>query len=286
LIRELLGVNYEEEIVRWSGRPDEDDWRFGFLSAEKQQQVRALQDKYRELERAAFGQRGGDPGEARARMAAVRAQREAELAQILGPDLQEYQLRNSPVARNMRENLAAFQPSEDEFRKIFELRKSFDEQFGFGRDGGDPALREQRQLAQQQLEAQMQQVLGPRYAEYQMSQDERYRDLYEFSQRNNLPQETAQSVYDMRRTAEELRRNLERDASLSPEQRTAALTALATETRTAVAGALGEKAFTDYQRRGGAWVDRLAQTEQRGQRGDRGGNGGPDRGNRFQRGRQ
>jgi hypothetical protein len=284
LIQELLGVDYEDEMARWSGRPDQDQWRFGFLSAEKQQQVQALQDKYRELERAAFGQGGGNPGEARARMLAVRAQREAELAQILGPqDFQEYQLRNSPVARNMRENLAAFQPSEDEFRKIFELRKSYDDQVGFGRDGGDPALREQRQLAQQQLDAQLQQVLGSRYAEYQMSQDERYRELYEFSQRNDLPQETAQSVYDMRRTAEEVRRDLERNTSLTPEQRGAALATLAAETRSAVAAAMGEKAFGDYQRRGGAWVNRLGQTEQRGQRG--GGNGGQDRGGgRFQRG--
>ena len=246
--------------------------------------MKALQDKYRDLERAAFGEGGGNNAEARAKLTALRAQREAEMAQILGPqDFQEYQLRNSWTARNMRDTLAAFQPSEEEFRKIFELRKAFDDQFSNTRDGGDAGVREQRRLAQQQLEEQIQATLGGRYATYQMSQDERYRELYEFAQRNSLPQETVQSVYDMRKTAEEMRRNLERDTTLAPEQRAAALTALANETRNALNSTMGEQAFKEYQRRGGNWVERLTQVEQRGQRG---GNNGNNNGGRFQRGRQ
>jgi hypothetical protein len=289
LIKELLGVDYESEVARWSGRPDEDEWRFGFLSADKQAQLQALQDKYRELERAAWGEgRDRNNPEARARLVALRAQREAEMAQILGPqDYQEYQLRNSPIARNMRENLAAFQPSEEEFRKIFELRKGLDDQFGAMRDGSDVGVREQRQLAQQQLDQQIQEALGSRYAAYEMSQDPRYRELHEFAERNSLPQETVQSVYDVRRTAEEMRRTLERDATLAPEQRVAALTALANETRNALNSTMGEQAFKEYQRRGGNWVERLAQVEQRGQRGGNNGNnigGGGGGGGRFQRG--
>src|SRR5688572_6199434 len=37
LIKELLGVDYETAIARWSGRPDDEAYRYGFLSAEKQQ---------------------------------------------------------------------------------------------------------------------------------------------------------------------------------------------------------------------------------------------------------
>jgi hypothetical protein len=284
LVRELLGVDYESEMARWSGRPDEDDMRLGFLSADKQAQLKALQDKYRDLERAARGEGGNSP-EARARLTALRAQREAEMAQILGPqDFQEYQLRNSWTARNMRESLAAFQPSEEEFRKIFELRKTFDDQFSTTREGGDAGVREQRQLAQQQLEEQIKATVGEeRYATYQLAQDDRYRELYEFAQRNNLPQETVQSVYDMRRTAENMRRTVERDPSLTPEQRVAALTTLASETVNALNATMGEKAFKEYQRRDGTWINRLAQMD-RGQRGGNGNNGGQDRG-RFQRGR-
>ena len=263
LIKELLGVDYETEMARWSGRPEDTDWRYGFLSADRQAQLKTLNDHYRDLERAAWGDNGGNDPEARAKVMALRAEKEAKLAQLLGPqDYQEYQLRNSWTARNMRDSLASFQPSEDEFRKIFDLRKTFDDQFGFARDGGDDKAREQRQLAQQQIDEQIRATLGDaRYKQYQLAQDERYRDLYDFTQRNNLPEQTAQSVYDMRKTAETMRRQLETDRTLTPEQRTVALTALANETRTSISGALGEQAWKAYQRRDGGWIDRLAQAE-------------------------
>src|SRR6185436_12189108 len=119
LLKELLGIDIDEELAKWSGRPDEDDLRYGFLSPEKQQQLRALQAKYRDLERALLAEGGVNP-ESRARVNALRAQREAEMAQLLTPEENEqYQLRNSWTARNMREGLGAFEPTEWEFRELF-----------------------------------------------------------------------------------------------------------------------------------------------------------------------
>src|SRR4051812_1708635 len=89
LIKELLGIDYDVEMARLSGKPDEDDLRHGFLSAEKQELLKSIQSKYREMERAAMGDGGFRSPENRAKMAAFRAQREAELAQALGP--QDYQ---------------------------------------------------------------------------------------------------------------------------------------------------------------------------------------------------
>src|SRR5688572_13157621 len=181
LVKELLGVDLETEMARWEGRPDDDAWRTGFLSAEKQQAVQAWQVKFREMERTAFTEMRENRGspEARAKMLALRAQREAELAQILGPqDFQEYQLRNSGTARDMRDSLGSFSPSEDEFKKIFELRENFNSQFGFGRGGNDDTAREQRRAAEQQLDQQLQATLGAeRYAEYKLAQDDRYREI-------------------------------------------------------------------------------------------------------------
>jgi hypothetical protein len=262
LIKELLGVDYEAELARASGRPDEDSWRYGFLSAEKQALVRALNDKYREQERALFGN-GGWSAENRAKYAAMRTQREAELAQILGPEeFQQYLLRNSWTARNMRENLASFQPNEEEFRKLFDLRKAYDDQFGYTRDGGDDAMREQRRIAQQNLEDQMRALLGEdRFRQYQMAQDERFRDIYEFTERNSLPRQTAEVVYDMRRAAEDARRQLQAQANLDEAARQAALAQLADETRRTLMQTLGEANWDEYRRRDGRWIDRLAQTE-------------------------
>jgi hypothetical protein len=264
LIKELLGVDYEQELARLSGRPDEDAWRYGFLTPEQQEQVRALRDKYRDQERAMWNENGGNwNAETRAKWAAMRAQREAELAQLLGPqEFQEYMLRNSWTARNMREELTAFQPNEEEFRKVFEMRKGFDDQFGFTRDGGDEALREQRRVAQQQLDEQMRALLGEqRFHEYQISQSPRFREIYDFAQRHDLPRSTAEAAYDIRRAAEDQRRKLESDGNLTGEQRSALLKTLSSDTENALTTTFGPEVWTDYRRRDGGWVRDLARVD-------------------------
>src|SRR5688572_5187464 len=234
LIKELRGVDLETEMAKWEGRPDDDAWRTGFLSAEKQQAVQAWQEKFREMERTAFSEMRENRGspEARAKMLALRAQREAELAQILGPqDFQDYQLRNSATARDMRDSLGSFSPSEDEFKKIFELRKNFEDQFAFGRGGGDDAAREQRRVAQQQLDQQLQATLGDRYEEYKLAQDDRYREIYDFTKDLNLPKETARSIYDIQQIVGQQREQLMSDQNISPEERAAKLGEIAAVTK-------------------------------------------------------
>ena len=267
LIKDLLGVDVEDELAKWRGRPDEDELRFGFLSVEKQQQLRTLQTKYQELERAVFADGGGRNPEGRAKLNALRAQREAEMAQVLGPqDYEQYQLRTSWTARNMREDLGSFEPTEWEFREIFKLRKAFDDQFRFGREGGDEAAREQRRQIQQQIDEQTRSLLGEeRYAQYQLAQDERFRDVYEFTQRAELPKDMAQTLYDMQRTAEAARQQVLNDQSIAPDQRAAALAALTDETKRSLSATLGER-YSDYERRAGDWVDRLSRVGRQGQR--------------------
>ena len=286
LIKELLGVDLETEMARWEGRPDDDAWRTGFLSAEKQQAVQALQEKFREMERAAFSEMRENRGspEARAKMLALRAQREAELAQILGPqDFQEYQLRNSATARDMRDSLGSFSPSEDEFKKIFELRENFNSQFGFGRGGNDDAAREQRRAAEQQLDQQLQATLGAeRYAEYKLAQDDRYREIYDFTSRMNLPKETAQSVYDIRQAVEQQRQQVMNNQGMSAEERAATLAQMSQVTKETLAQTLPQQAYDQYLRSDdGRWLQTLTRTEGGGRRGGfggfQGGPGGPGR---------
>lgn len=281
LLKELLGIDYEVEMARWSGRPDEDDWRHGFLSAEKQELLKTLQNKYRDMERALMAEGGFRNPENRAKLAALRAQREAELAQTLGPqDFAEYQLRNSWTARNMRENLASFQPNEDEFRQIFEMRKQFDDQFGFTRDGGDQANREKRAAAQAQLDEQIRATLGEeRFKEYTLAQDDRYREIYDFTQRNDLPRTTADQLLEIRTAAEAARAEIQKNRNLSEEEQRAAQAAIQKTTLETLAQTLGDKT-REYLRDDGRWVNRQPRNENNvNPRGfDRGGPGGGDRG--------
>lgn len=293
LIKELLGVDLESEMARWEGRPDGDAWRLGFLSPEKQQAVHALQQKFEEMQRALFNEMregGGPPSpETRAKMTAMRAQREAELAALLSPqEFQEYQLRNSNTARNMRDSLASFSPSEDEFKKIFDARKAFDDQYGFARGGGDDAAREQRRIAQQQLDDQLRAVLGEdRYAQYHMAQDDRYREIYDFTQRSNLPIETAKAIYDIQNTAEQQRRDVLNNQNIPQDQRAATLAQMRDEIKTTLQATMTPEAYAQYLRGDGSWVNRFSSTENRGGPGGPGGfrgEGGPRGDRRFDRG--
>ncbi len=269
LITELLGVDYDAEIARWSGRPDEDAYRYGFLSEEKQAQTKELSDKYREMERELF-RGGGMTGENRARFIALRAEREAEMAKVLTPEeFEQYQLRNSYTARNMRENLTGFQPNEDEFRQIFQAKKSFDDQFGMTRDGGDAAVKEERRVAQERLDAQLKATLGEqRFHDYQLSQDERFREAYDFAQRYELPRQTAETVYQVRVAVEQERQRIRNDSNLSAEARTAAYAGLADQTKQALQPTLGDK-WPNFESRNG-WVGASAGSGNSNGRGDRG----------------
>ncbi len=261
LIKELLGVDSESEMARWSGRPNDDNYRYGFLSAEKQEQTKALDHKYREMERDLLKDGGGWTPENRAKFMALRAERETEMAKLLGTeDFEQYQLRNSYTARNMRDNLTGFQPNEDEFREIFQMRKAYDDQFGFTRDGSDEAVREEKKLAQQKLEEQLKATLGEeRFHEYQLSQDPHFREDFDFTQRYNLPRQTAETLYQVRLAAEQERQRIRNDATLNDQARAAALKGLGQDTRAALEPTLGKDNFQNYLSRNG-WVGRLDET--------------------------
>jgi len=283
LIKELLGVDLETEIARQNGERDRDAIRYGFLSPEKQEQLKTLREKYRDQERALFADGGGFTPENRAKFTALRAQQEAEMTALLTPaEFEEYQLRSSYTARNMRENLTSFQPTEQEFRGVFKLQKAFDDQYGMTRGGGgDDALRQARDQAQQVLEEQLKALLGDqRFKDYNLSQDDQYRNIYEFAQKNNLTTDTAQKIYEVRVAAEAERQRIQSDRSMSSDQRQAQLAALANQTKQALGTFLGPDTFNTYQQSDGRWMNRLnSSSDERGRGGPgRGYNGGGRRG--------
>src|SRR6185436_516561 len=100
--------------------------------------------------------------------------------------------------------------------------------------------------------------LGPdRFQEYQLSQDERYRDEVDFAQRYNLQPQVAKTIYAVRAAAEEEKNRIRNDASLNADARTAALAALSQDTQAALQPTLGDN-WSKYQERNG-WFQRLAQ---------------------------
>jgi hypothetical protein len=262
LVRDLLGVDYEREVERLFGEGDNFDRTLAFLPPERADGVRAMLDRFRDAERAIYEAADGElTPDQRAAVDNLRKQRDAELAAMLTPaELQEYELTNSRLAREIRGNLYGFEATEAEFRAIYDLRKAFEDQFGNGRDRGreDEAAREARRQAQAQLEEKLRLALGPeRYAEYKRSLDDDYQQLFRVAKRYDLPKQSAVAVYDVRKTVEAQKREIERNTTFTPDQRAAVLNELAKATRETVQGVLGESAFKYYLRRDGGWLDRL-----------------------------
>ena len=269
LVRGLLGVDFRAELAKYWGGEDPAALSLAFLSPEKQQSVQALQEKYAALEEDLYSRAQGlFLEDDQAELQRLHRQREAELAQVLGPkELEEYQLRHSDTAQNLRAQLSGFQPSEEEFRRIFRLQKSFDDNFGQAPDAPDEkalALRNKAQgEAADAMIEEIRKTLGPeRFVEYARAQDEDYRGLMQVADRFNLPREVAGSVYEMKTAAERQKASIEANATLSEEQRGQMLAAIARATQQSVAATLGDKVYRNYQKSAGQWLANLYQVNE------------------------
>ena len=263
LIQELLGVDIEEESRKLYGGNDFYERSFGFIPKEKREQVRTVQESYSEMEQEIYRKAGGFiDGDTQLELRKIAKARSAELAKILTPEeLEQYELRSSNTANQMRWGLKSFDPTEEEFRSVFKLRKTFEDELGqlnvYDPDE-TPEIRKKRAEAQKLLEESIKTQLGEaRYSEYNRSQDYSYQELARIADRYELPKDTASKIYDMKKEAEDTAQKLRNDKTLSNEQRQAALRSIQTETEKAITTTLGDKAVKNYKRSGGWWINGL-----------------------------
>ena len=262
LVKELLGVDLDQEL-RKGGNYDvvTDELAFGFLPESKRSQVREIVERYAEMEKELRpeGQRTFLPND-QVELKKIRDQRQAELAKVLTPEeLENYELRNSSSADFLRNRLGSLNVNEDEFRKLFRLQKDFEQSPG-GFGPGDFAGMERREQARRQMEEQIQGVLGDaRFEEYKLNQDLAYRGLAQVAQQNNLPSETVGKVFDMKRAVEEQVRQVMGDQSMDRDQRSSLLKNISSETEKAMIETLGDKAFQEYKKIAGFWLEGISQ---------------------------
>lgn len=265
LIRELLGVDFQTEMARYWNDDDYQQRMYEFLPVEKREKLTGLHAKYDEMEQELYARtKGWMLDEDQEQLRKLQKQKEEELAQVLTPEeLEEYELRNSGTANNIRAQLNGFDPTEEEFRKIFRFQQVFDRDFEQAFDSTDEAQMEVKTRAQQEaqeaLSEELKSVLGEsRFAEYHRAQDEDYKTLVQMADRFDMPREVAGQVYEMKQAAETQRRKIESDPNLTDEQRQRALSGIAQETQKSLEGTLGEKVYKAYQRSAGQWIRNLA----------------------------
>ncbi|MBK7998267.1 MAG: hypothetical protein IPK15_05935 [Verrucomicrobia bacterium] len=268
LIRDLLGVDLRWELAKYSGEAESLERNYSFLSTDKQAQVRAWSEHFDELEQDLYVRsRGWMLDEDLATLRQLQRQRREQLASMLNPEeLEEYELRFSDTANSMRSQMTGFRPNEDEFRRIFRLQRTFDEQYDQAYDADDnaqAARARSQELAQDKLSAEIQQVLGPqRFAEYQRAQDGDYRALLQLGARLQMPEDVANRVYNMKQAAERVKYQVESNPNLTDDQRLQSVAALARETARSVRITMGDDVYKTYQQHGGQWLGNLQMVDE------------------------
>src|SRR5688572_26039390 len=134
LLMELLGIELPLEPLRARGDRNYELFEAAFksLPAGKRELVREIQENYWQASDALkdkySNRRTTEYVEEYKR---INVERKAQLANVLTVDeLDEYEMRTTNVAQNMRSSLEGFNPTEDEFKAIFRIRKAIEEPYG------------------------------------------------------------------------------------------------------------------------------------------------------------
>jgi hypothetical protein len=255
LLRELLGSDAESDDPMMRAYQTRG---LSGVPPEKADAVAQLLRDYNDQRQDVFaGFIGGmlTPAES-AKLRDLEKAQHADLAKILTPaELDGYDLCASNTASMLRYQLSAFNPTEDEFRKIFAIQRQFDDQLGPLYGPPSPDAMRARNEAQKQLNEQVKLALGPdRAADYERSNDYNYRTTSQLVTRLELPPETTNQVWAIQK---DIQQRAQDAYKLSPDERTAQLAALADETKQKVTAALGERGYTAYQQYGGSWMQML-----------------------------
>jgi len=237
LLKTLLGID-SDPSEQWANiNADQlvEQGRFGFLSAEKQKQVREILARYQLSDDM-------DP-----RLA--REKRRQELAQVLSlEELYQFDLRDSNAADSVRGRFGQADLTEAEYRKLFDLRKAYEDEVGAVSDFNDPEKRKKRSEARKLLDEAYKNALGEdRMKEVQRQQDPGWRSLTQVGQQFNLDPQILNQAYQLQQAAGEQMGKLMSDPNVSRDDRRKAMEMMNAELQRNMAVVLGENAYQEFR---------------------------------------
>src|SRR5581483_4264955 len=178
------------------------------IAARSQQQVQAYLDGQKKEGKPI------DPVE----LAKMERETRNELTQVLNPDqMEEYLLRYSQTASDLRSQLSGVEVTPDEFRNLFRSTDSIDQQLQL-------AGAKQMAALEQQLENNIKNVLGPdRYQAYLTSQDPAYHDAVALAQQFGASPDVVQGLYELNQAVRDEVDRIRNDPTLTAEEKAAQL---------------------------------------------------------------
>ncbi len=258
LLHTLLGDSAIRSEFEEYAAEAADDRDLRFLAPEKRQSMAQATAEWRLAREAALEVSDAAAAD-RVRDAADKAF-EGAVGMILTPgEREEYELRSSPLAEDLRERLRCFGSSKDEFELLFRLERQMEAEQEALRASVEAGIEtqgaEKTEASALEHEARIRELLGPqRYADLERSSDPDYQTLYSLTKDHAMSPDLAGQVWGMRREVENQTTRIRQNPFLTAEQKNRALDAIRLETQGAISEGLGEPLLDDYQRQGGAWL--------------------------------
>lgn len=248
---ETLRSAFGEEASPWST-----DSRLAFLPAGKREQLRQIDQDYSEMQSEIYMDMNGiQLASDREKLKLLQQEKERDLAAALTPEeLEQYNLRVSQTAMNLRGRYGDAIQSEEDYRKVYALQKAFDDKYATPdyRAGGPPSaeLMRARSEAERVLREQIRAAIGEEnYAAFQRANDQSYKALTSLVKRLDLPATTIDTVYASRAGYAAQSQQIAENTALSSAERRSQLQALATKARTELESTLGKEGADAYGQR-------------------------------------
>jgi hypothetical protein len=256
-----LGIEPDARASAMSKMMNPVENMLAFLSEDKKNRVLEKMTEYQS--KMAKATEGGRPDPEV--IGKVQKAMEADIATLLTEEENfGFEMRFSITANTLRQSMGGFEPSKDEFLKLYDLRKEFDEEHSiFGRSSETPEKATQRKEDEKVMKEAVKASLGEeRYADYEMSQDYKFKQAHTAATRSGLGVEEAKAAWEMRKEAEKQATDLRKNKELEKVARDAALAAIRAETEASIKGVYGEDGWENYRRGNGhSWLDRISKVE-------------------------
>jgi len=208
------------------------------ITVKTQQKIDAYQETQRQQNKPI------DPAE----ISKIRQQSRSELAGVLNPEqMEEFLLRYSQTAKELREDMRGLNLSPEEFRALFRGRDPINLQIENDFSGSDPASVKHRQDLEIQREDSLKQSLGTeRYATYKLNQDPVFQQSKATAAQLGVGPQVVMPIYEINRLTQTEMDRIRNDATMTNEEKVEALAATQVDQQKSLEKILGPKAFQHW----------------------------------------
>ncbi|MBI3417120.1 MAG: hypothetical protein HY043_17655 [Verrucomicrobia bacterium] len=244
LLTRLLGPGWDPTEEPQLGSPALTGPVLGTLPKETKRAVQEINERATKRLQEFLDEQGKRGGQVDQReMAKLRQQTREELGRLLSPEqLEEYLLRHSQTAVDLREQLRGTDVTPEEFRALFRLRDPFEQQIQLAGQPNDSMSAIQRRQLEQQQEAALKNALGAeRYQAFTLNRDPLYHEAKNAAEQLDAPADAVMSIYKLNQATEAQRQRIQNDGSLSMRERTAALKLIQDEQNKSILRLLGRE---------------------------------------------